>query len=129
MLVDGSDCYTGIDPLPEFTFLPVESLLNKLLLMDSNSASAASLQNTLPPMNPAEVSNLQAAFAYQNELLKGYQEQLSSLQSINGHLTHYIRSLPSPTPKTVSFALPDKFDGSAEQCRGFIRQVRIYLDE
>ncbi len=43
VLVDGSDCYTGIDPLPEFTFLPAESLLNKLLLMDSNSASAASL--------------------------------------------------------------------------------------
>ncbi len=43
VLVDGLDCYTGIDPLPEFTFLPVESLLNKLLLMDSNSASAASL--------------------------------------------------------------------------------------
>ncbi len=84
VLVDGSDCYTGIDPLPEFTFPPVESLLNKLLLMDSNSASAASLQNTSPPMNPAEVSNLQAAFAYQNELLKGYQEQLFSLQSING---------------------------------------------
>ncbi len=54
MLVNGSDCYTGIDPLPEFTFLPVESLLNKLLLMDSNSASAASLQNTSPPMNLGE---------------------------------------------------------------------------
>ncbi len=46
VLVNGSDCYTGIDPLPEFTFLPVESLL-KLLLMDSNSASAASLQHTV----------------------------------------------------------------------------------
>ncbi len=96
--------------------------------MDSTSASAASLQNTLPPMNPAEVSNLQAAFAYQSELMKGYQEQLTNLQSVNEHLTHYIRSLPSPTQKTVSFALPDKFDGSADQCRGFIRQVRIYLD-
>lgn len=31
-------------------------------------------------------------------------------------------------PKTVSFALPDKFDGCAEQCRGYIRQVRIYFD-
>ncbi|KAI2659768.1 Transposon Tf2-6 polyprotein [Labeo rohita] len=79
-------------------------------------------------MNPAEVSSLQAAFAYQSELLKGYQEQLANLQSVNEHLTHYIRSLPPPTPKTVSFALPDKFDGSTEQCRGFLRQVKIYFD-
>ncbi len=43
--------------------------------MDSSSASAPSLQNTSPTMNPAEVSNLQTAFAYQGELLKGYQEQ------------------------------------------------------
>ncbi|MGL4909959.1 MAG: DUF4939 domain-containing protein, partial [Cetobacterium sp.] len=79
-------------------------------------------------MNPAEVSGLQAAFAYQSELLKGYQEQLAKLQSVNEHLTHYIRSLPPPTPRTVSFALPDKFNGSAEHCRGFLRQVGIYLN-
>ncbi len=60
--------------------------------MDSNTASP-SLQNTLPPMNPAEVSQLQADFAYQSEVLKGYQEQLNKLQSANEHLTHYIRSL------------------------------------
>ncbi len=97
--------------------------------MDSTSASASTpLQNTSPPMNPAEVSQLQAAFAYQSELLKNYQEQLNKLQSANDHLTHYIRSLPSPSTSTVRLALPDKFDGSAGQCRGFIRQVRIYVE-
>ncbi len=54
--------------------------------MDSHSASASSLQNNLPTMNPAEVSNMQAAFAYQSEMLKGYQEQLTKLQSVNEHL-------------------------------------------
>jgi len=93
--------------------------------MDSNAASASSLQNTSPKLNPAEVSNLQAAFAYQSEVLKGYQEQLAKLQSVNEHLTHYIQSLPSTTPKTVSIALPDKFDACADQCKGFIRQVKI----
>ncbi|KAI2648976.1 Transposon Tf2-9 polyprotein [Labeo rohita] len=96
--------------------------------MDSNAASAPSLQNTLPPLNPAEVSNLQAAFAYQSELLKNYQEQLTKLQSVNEHLTHYVRALPPPMPSTVSFALPTKFDGTAEQCKGFIRQVKLYFD-
>ncbi|KAI2646333.1 Transposon Tf2-9 polyprotein [Labeo rohita] len=96
--------------------------------MDSNAASASQLQNTSPTLNPAEVSNLQAAFAYQSELLKNYQEQLTKLQSVNEHLTHYVRSLPPPMPSTVSFALPTKFDGTAEQCKGFIRQVRLYLE-
>ncbi|KAL0183731.1 hypothetical protein M9458_019427, partial [Cirrhinus mrigala] len=96
--------------------------------MDSNSASASMLQNTSPPMNPAEVSNLQVAFAYQSEMLKSYQEQLAKLQSVNEHLTQYIRSLPPPMPRTVSFALPDKFDGTAEQCKGFIRQIKLYFD-
>ncbi len=98
--------------------------------MDSNTASASaspSLQNTSPPMNPAEVSQLQAAFAYQSEVLKGYQEQLNQLQSANEHLTHYIRSLPSPTPQTLRLAMPEKFDGSAVQCRGFICQVEIFF--
>ncbi|KAI2643996.1 Transposon Tf2-6 polyprotein [Labeo rohita] len=96
--------------------------------MDSNAASASPLQNTLPTLNPAEVSNLQAAFAYQSELMKSYQEQLTKLQSVNEHLTHYVRSLPPPMPSMVSFALPNKFDGTAEQCKGFVRQVKLYLD-
>ncbi len=99
--------------------------------MDSHSASASLLQNTSPTMNPAEVSNLQATFAYQSEMLKGYQEQLTKLQSINEHLTHYIQSLPPLTPKMVSFALPDKIDGTAEQCKctaGFVRQIKLYFD-
>ncbi len=101
---------------------------NKLPLTDSNQTPASLLQNTLPTMNPAEVSNLQAAVSYQTEMLQGYQEQLTQLRTTKEHLTHYIRSLPPPTPKTVSFALPDKFDGTAEQCKGFIRQVQVYLD-
>ncbi|RXN16244.1 Pol poly [Labeo rohita] len=31
-------------------------------------------------------------------------------------------------PSTVSFALPNKFDGMAEQCKGFVHQVKLYFD-
>ncbi|KAI2644715.1 Retrotransposon-derived protein PEG10 [Labeo rohita] len=116
-----------IDPLPGYTCM-FAIICNKLPHMDSNTASASPLQNTSPSLNPAEVSNLQAAFAYQSELLKSYQEQLTKLQSVNEHLTHYVRSLPPPMPLTVSFALPNKFDGTAEQCKGFARQVKLYFD-
>ncbi|KAL0152240.1 hypothetical protein M9458_051963 [Cirrhinus mrigala] len=122
------DCLLVFDPLPAIVFTSFPVYINKRPHMDSNTASASALQNTSPSMNPAEVSNLQAAFAYQSEMLKSYQEQLTKLQSVNEHLTQYIRSLPPPTPLTVSFALPDKFDGTAETCKGFIRQVKLYFD-
>ncbi|KAK3566740.1 hypothetical protein QTP86_004452 [Hemibagrus guttatus] len=64
-------------------------------------------------MNPAEVSNLQAAFAYQSGVLREYQDQLTKAQAANEYLTQHLQSLPPPVPRKVSFALPDKFDGSA----------------
>lgn len=51
----------------------------KTLHMDSNAASA-SLHNTSPPKNPAEVTNLQTAFAYQSNVLKEYRDQLAKAQ-------------------------------------------------
>ncbi|KAK3550602.1 hypothetical protein QTP70_000679 [Hemibagrus guttatus] len=83
--------------------------------------------NTSPPMNPAEVSNLQAAFAYQSDVLREYRDQLTKAQAANEYLTQHLRSLPPPVPRKVSFALPDKFNGSAEQCKGFLRQVEIFF--
>lgn len=97
-----------VDLLPGLTLLSLIPAANKHQQMDSNATSASPLQNTSPPLNPAEVSKLHAAFAYQTEVLKGYQDQLPKLQSVNKHLTHYIQSLPSTMPKMVSFALPDK---------------------
>lgn len=53
---------------------------------------------------------------------------MAKLQSINEYLMQYTQSLPSTMSKAVSFGLPDKFDGSADQCKGFVRQVKIYFD-
>lgn len=69
-------------------------------------------------MDLAEVSNLQAAFAYQSDILKGYQEQLGNLRAANDYLTQYIQSLLPSIPKKVSLALPNKSDRTAEQCKG-----------
>ncbi len=96
--------------------------------MDSNTQpSQSTLQNTLPDQNPAEITQLQAAFAYQNELIKDFQGQLSSLRAANEHLMCYIQSLQPTRPDPVRISLPDKFDGSAEKCRGFLRQCTIYF--
>lgn len=63
--------------------------------MDSKQKPSLSLlQNTSPEINPAEVSQLQAAYAYQSDLLQEFQGQLSSLRAANEHLTHiHITSL------------------------------------
>ncbi|KAK3510668.1 hypothetical protein QTP70_012816 [Hemibagrus guttatus] len=53
-------------------------------------------------MNPAEVSNLQAAFAYQSDVLKDYQDQLTKAQAATDHLTQYLRLLPPPMPRKLS---------------------------
>ncbi|KAK3561513.1 hypothetical protein QTP86_006171 [Hemibagrus guttatus] len=78
-------------------------------------------------MNPAEVSNLQAAFNYQSDVLREYRDQLTKAQAANEYLTQHLRSLPPPVPRKVSFALPDKFNGSAEQCKCFLSQVEIFF--
>ncbi|KAI2649034.1 Retrotransposon-derived protein PEG10 [Labeo rohita] len=97
--------------------------------MDSTPTPESSLlQNTSPTLSPAEVTQLQTAYSFQTEVIKSYQEQLATLQAANEHLTHYIRSLPPISPQTVRLAQPDKFDGSAERCRGFIRQIRTFFE-
>lgn len=102
------------DSLP--TVLDLSAVdFTKALHIYSNAASA-SLHNTSPPKNPAEVTNLQAAFAYQSDVIKEYHD-----------LTQYLRSLPPSMPTKVNFALPDKFNSSAEQCKCFIRQVEIFF--
>ncbi|KAK3571296.1 hypothetical protein QTP86_005932 [Hemibagrus guttatus] len=78
-------------------------------------------------MNPAEVSNLQAVFTYQSDVLKEYRDQLTKAQAANDYLTQHLRSLPPPRPRKVSFVLPDKYNGSVEQCKGFLRQVEIFF--
>lgn len=88
-----------------------------------------SLQNTSPPIDPADVTNLMAAYEQQSTLLQGYQEQLTRLQAINEHLTGYIQALPSTSVKRVSVSEPDKFDGTAEHVRGFLRQLDIYFQD
>lgn len=56
-------------------------------------------------MNPAEVSQLQAAYTYQKELLQEFQGQLFSIQAAKKHLTQYIQSLLPTRAEPVRFAL------------------------
>ncbi len=56
-----SACFSGLTHCLFYRPLFKALTSNKLPLMDSNRTPASLLQNTSPPMDPAEVSNLQAA--------------------------------------------------------------------
>lgn len=50
-----------------------------------------------------------------------------NFRAVNDHLTCYIHSLTSPCHDMVRMALPEKFDGSAKKCKGFLRQYSIFF--
>uniref|UniRef100_A0A8C1P7H9 DUF4939 domain-containing protein n=1 Tax=Cyprinus carpio TaxID=7962 RepID=A0A8C1P7H9_CYPCA len=86
------------------------------------------LQHCISVCRPGEsLTNVNAEELEAAYLLHRCRDQLAKAQAANDYLTQYLRSLPPPTPTKVNFALPDKFNGSAEQCKGFIRQVEIFF--
>ncbi|XP_042604430.1 uncharacterized protein LOC122141334 [Cyprinus carpio] len=122
ILTKACDLTTSCDYHLDFFSRP----FNKDPLMESTRPKS-SLQNTSPGADPADVSQLLSTIEYQKDLLNGFQHQLLTLQASNEHLTRYIQSLPAPRPDPVRFALPDKFDGSPDNCTGFLRQCSIYF--
>ncbi|KAK3569918.1 hypothetical protein QTP86_007352 [Hemibagrus guttatus] len=103
--------------------------------MDSTpSVSGVVLQNTSHLMNPAE---LQAALILQGAMIHAYQDQVTTLQAENTQLHQQSQvhaTLPSPTPimpppscELLKMSLPDKFNGTADHCRVFVRQCEIFF--
>ncbi|KAK3553321.1 hypothetical protein QTP86_034411 [Hemibagrus guttatus] len=95
--------------------------------MDPNTSASggAPLQNTSPIMDPAELRDI---IVRQGASIHSYQEQMESLQD---QLRSASLAAPRDTPKargeSPCLALPDKFEGSADRCRGFLRQCEVFF--
>ncbi|KAK3513110.1 hypothetical protein QTP70_001682 [Hemibagrus guttatus] len=90
------------------------------LRMDPNHTVAGeALQNTLPTVDPTEYVHLQAVIARQGAIIHAYQEQLAALQAAQA--TPPANAYPVHS-ELVFMALPEKFDGPADCCRGFLQQ-------
>ncbi|KAK3561332.1 hypothetical protein QTP86_030630 [Hemibagrus guttatus] len=85
-------------------------------------------QNTSPPMDPAE---LQAIIVRQGALICSFQDQVealqSQLQSASAAAHPPPRDLPAPRGESPRLAMPEKYDGSADRCRGFLRQCENFF--
>ncbi|KAK3547987.1 hypothetical protein QTP70_001650 [Hemibagrus guttatus] len=85
-------------------------------------------QDTSPPMDPAE---LRAIIIRQGALIRSYQDQVEALQS-QLHSTSTAappppRDPPAACGESPRLAMPEKYDGSADRCRGFLRQCEVFF--
>ncbi|KAK3505817.1 hypothetical protein QTP70_003921, partial [Hemibagrus guttatus] len=95
--------------------------------MDPNTSASggAPLQNTSPIMDPAELRDI---IVRQGASIRSYQEQMESLQDqLRSASLAAPRDPPTARGESPCLALPDKFEGSADRCRGFLRQCEVFF--
>ncbi len=113
------------------------------------SASSESLQKTSPPHDPAAMYQLTTELSAQAQQLAAHHHQLQRLTSLTEDLVKTLQSLHLPagappvplTPPVVAaaptppmsvnprLAFPERFDGSTSQCRGFLLQCTLFVNQ
>ncbi|KAK3559913.1 hypothetical protein QTP86_026947 [Hemibagrus guttatus] len=82
-------------------------------------------QDTSHPTDPAE---LRAIIVRQGALIRSYQDQVEAFQS-QLHSTSTATPPPptGPAGESPRLAMPEKYDGSADRCRRFLRQCEVFF--
>ncbi|MGL5956306.1 MAG: DUF4939 domain-containing protein, partial [Brevinema sp.] len=112
--------------LPDsFTILrttPIPLQRTNFRIMDSFPSTSS--QNTSPQQNPAELAQLVATIEHHAQALNAFQAQLTDLRNATTHAATNVTRNPEPmTP----LALPEKFNGTPDHCKGFLQQCRIHF--
>ncbi|KAK3528203.1 hypothetical protein QTP86_025112, partial [Hemibagrus guttatus] len=74
-------------------------------------------QNTSPITDPAELCEI---IVRQGAIIRSYQDQVEAS-------TTALRDPPSACGESPRLAMPEKFDGSADRCQGFLRQCEVFF--
>ncbi|KAK3507827.1 hypothetical protein QTP70_001141 [Hemibagrus guttatus] len=91
----------------------------------TSASSGAPLQNTSPSTDPEELRDI---IVWQGAIIRSYQEQVEALQDqLRSASIAAPRDPPTAHGESPRLALPDKFDGSADRCRGFLRQCEVFF--
>ncbi|KAK3541763.1 hypothetical protein QTP86_003518 [Hemibagrus guttatus] len=91
----------------------------------SPGASGTPLQNTSPITDPAELREI---IVQQGSLIRAFQDQLKALTiQLSNASAAASQETPIARGESPRLALPDKFDGSADRCRRFLRQCEVFF--
>ncbi|KAK3506210.1 hypothetical protein QTP70_002182 [Hemibagrus guttatus] len=91
----------------------------------TSASGGQPLQITSPITDPAELRNI---IVRQGAIIRSYQDQVTALQAqLSGASIAAPIDPPSARGESPRLALPEKFDGSADRCRGFLRQCEVFF--
>ncbi|KAK3505796.1 hypothetical protein QTP70_004075 [Hemibagrus guttatus] len=91
----------------------------------TSASGGPPLQNTSPTTDPAELCEI---IVRQGALIRSYQDQVELLQTqLRSASTAAPRDPPSARGESPRLAMPEKFDDSADRCRGFLRQCEVFF--
>ncbi|KAK3516140.1 hypothetical protein QTP70_005415 [Hemibagrus guttatus] len=109
------------------TMIHSPSLSPALRMHPATSTSGGSpLQYTSLPTDPAELREI---IVRQGALIRSFQDQVEALQSQlrSASAAAHSRDPPAACSESPRLALPDKYDGAADRCRGFLTQCEVFF--
>ncbi|KAL0157145.1 hypothetical protein M9458_048391, partial [Cirrhinus mrigala] len=130
-IVERSDCFIVIDPLPVYTCM-FAAVCNKLPHMDSNAASASPLQVVvLQQVGDSSAHNskwLMGKVTGTRKLVKKANTPKTATPPVAPPPP---AQLPGAQSVTASprLAFPEKFDGTAANCKGFLLQCTLFVNQ
>ncbi|KAK3527715.1 hypothetical protein QTP86_000752 [Hemibagrus guttatus] len=91
----------------------------------TSASGGPPLQITSPITDPAELRDI---VVRQGAIIRSYQDQVAALQTqLSSASFAAPRDPPSARGESPQLALPEKFDGSADHCCGFLRQCEVFF--
>ncbi|MGL5841046.1 MAG: hypothetical protein ACRCYK_04415, partial [Aeromonas hydrophila] len=92
---------------------------------DTSASGGAPLQIISPITDSAELREI---IVRQGAIIRSYQDQLADMQAQMSRVGIASPHDPPPTHgESPRLALPEKFNGSANRCRGFLRQCEVFF--
>ncbi|KAK3548954.1 hypothetical protein QTP70_021664 [Hemibagrus guttatus] len=92
---------------------------------DTSASGGAPSQITSPITDSAELHEI---IVRQGAIIRAYQDQLADMQAQLSRVSIAAPRDPPPTHgESPRLALPEKFNGSADRCRGFLRQCEVFF--
>ncbi|KAK3518026.1 hypothetical protein QTP70_033021 [Hemibagrus guttatus] len=91
----------------------------------TSASGGPPLQYTSPITDPAELHEI---IVRQGVVIRSYQDQVEVLHDqLCSASTAAPRDAPLTRGESPRLAMPEKFDGSADRCRGFLRQCEVFF--